>query len=129
MFSYKDYITPQDFIKRGYDFATILDTSHFQSVEDAIDDFIQTGFDEIYDLIEKYRGEAWTEAFFTDMKRTDLTGEALKYQERLKKALIEQCIYIYDNGDTEATFDDGRKPYSEKAVNAMWSNILNCGRG
>ena len=129
MFSYKDYIQPEQLIKRGYDLAAILDTSHFQSTEDAVDDFMQNVFDEIYDLIEKYRGEAWTYAFFTDMKRSDLTGEALRYQERLNKALLEQCIYVYDNGDTEATFDEGKKPYGEKAVNAMWSNILNCGRG
>ena len=130
MFKYNDYFSLQDLVKRGYDLSAdgVLDISHFQSVEDAIDDFCQNAFEVIYNLVEKYRGQAWCYAFFTDMKRNDLSGEALVFQDRLKKALIEQCIYIYDNGDTQATFNENLSPYSEKAVSAMWANILNCGR-
>lgn len=130
-FKYSDYFTADDLVKRGYDLMQdgVLDTTHFRSKEDAVDDFLQNAFDVIYDLVVKFRGEKWAIAFFTDMKHTDLTDDAKYYQEKLKYALIQQVIYIYDNGDTQATFHDGRKPYSEKAVNAIWSNILNLGRG
>ena len=131
MFKYSDYFTNEDLAKKGYDLTAngVLDTTHFRSVEEAVDDFCQNAFDIIYNLVVKYRSEKWAIAFFTDMKHTDLTDDAKYYQERLKYALIEQTIYIYDNGDSEATYQEGRKPYSMKAVNALWGNVLNCGRG
>ena len=130
-FDYKNYFTVEELKYRGYDLEAdgILDTEHFPSMEYAIDDFMNDAFDTIYTLVENYRGAEWTEAFFTDMARDDLSGEALKFKQRLNKALIEQAIFIYDNGNTKATFDDGRKAYAPKAVEALWRNALNCGRG
>ena len=123
MFSYKDYITKEDLVPRGYIFDNdgVLDTTHFNSKEEAIDDFMQNSFDIIEGLIVEYRGEEFADAFFTDMKRDDLTGKALKYQQTLKKALIEQNIYTYDCGDSEASKYVGEKPYAPKAVKLLWN--------
>ena len=123
MFSYKDYITKEDLVPRGYilDDDNVLDTTHFNSKEEAIDDFMQNSFDIIEGLIVEYRGEEFADAFFTDMKRDDLTGKALKYQQTLKKALIEQNIYTYDCGDSEASKYVGEKPYAPKAVKLLWN--------
>lgn len=130
-FDYKDYFTKDDLAKRGYDLENdgVLDTSHFASKEDAIDDFMGDAFDTIYHLIEFYRGEEWAHNYFTDMARDDLTDTALRWQRSLKKALVEQAIFIYDNGNPDATFENGKKPYAPKAVEALWHNALNTGRG
>lgn len=126
MFSYKDYITKEDLVPRGYilDDDNVLDTTHFNSKEDAIDDFMQNAFDIIEGLVVEYRGREFADAFFTDMKRDDLTGKALEIQNRLKKALIEQNIYTYDNGDAEASKYVGEKPYAPKAVKLLWGEVL-----
>jgi hypothetical protein len=126
MFSYKDYITKEDLVPRGYilDDDNVLDITHFNSKEDAIDDFMQNAFDIIESLVVEYRGREFADAFFTDMKRDDLTGKALEIQNRLKKALIEQNIYTYDNGDPEASKYVGEKPYAPKAVKLLWGEIL-----
>lgn len=126
MFSYKDYITKEDLVPRGYIFDNdnVLDITHFNSKEDAIDDFMQNAFDIIEGLVVEYRGREFADAFFTDMKRDDLTGKALEIQNRLKKALIEQNIYTYDNGDSEASKYVGEKPYAPKAVKLLWGEVL-----
>lgn len=126
MFSYKDYITKEDLVPRGYilDADGVLDDTHFASREDAVDDFMQNAFDIVEGLIKEYRGKEFTDAFFTDMKHDDLTGKALEYQKLLKKALIEQCIYTYDCGDADASKYTGETPYSPKAVKLLWDEIL-----
>ncbi len=129
-FNYNDYFTVEDLAKRGYDLRQegILDKSHFASLEDAIDDFMNDVFDTIYGLIENYRGSVWAKKFFEDMATTLTNETALEYQYSLKRALIEQAIFTYDNGNPDATFDQNQKPYAPKAVKAMWHNILNMGR-
>lgn len=126
MFSYKDYITKEDLVPRGYilDDDNVLDTTHFNSKQDAIDDFMQNAFDIIEGLIVDYRGKEFADAFFTDMARNDLTGKALKIQKTLKKALIEQNIYTYDCGDAEASKYVGEKPYAPKAVKLLWEEEI-----
>lgn len=126
MFSYKDYITKEDLVPRGYilDDDNVLDTTHFHSKQDAIDDFMQNAFEIIEGLVVEYRGREFADAFFTDMKRDDLTGKALEIQNRLKKALIEQNIYTYDNGDSDASKYVGEKPYAPKAVKLLWGEVL-----
>lgn len=133
MFTYSNYYSDIqiDLTKRGYDLTAdnVLDSTHFETKEDAINDFLQGAFDNIYDLVVKYRGEQWADAYFTDMQSNSLTGEALVYKQKLQRAFIEQCIFIYDNGDTETTHFEGKYPYAPKAVNALWGNALNYGRG
>ena len=129
-FTYSNYFTVEELAKRGYNLEQdgVLVDEHFASREDAIDDFMNDAFDTIFNLIEDYRGEEFTNAYFEDMARDDLEGEALKWKKALNKALIEQAIFLYDNGNPETTLESNKKPYAPKAVHALWHNALNYGR-
>ena len=129
--NWKDYITEEELRKRGYNLKSdgVLVASHFDSIEDAIDDFCNGALRQLKELIVKYTSRAWAEAFLSDMKRKDLTNETAKmYQELFHDALIEQIIYIYDNGDSSADSDNGarkdRSEYSPKAVELLWDKVL-----
>lgn len=126
MTSYKDYVSASELDKRGYqlDKDGVLATEHFQTVEDAVDDFMQNAFDIVQELVRNYRGRKWTDAFYEDMKKTDLTGKALKFQEALKEAIIQQAIYTYDNGDASASAYKGESHYAPKAVSALWDLVI-----
>lgn len=126
MTSYKDYVSASELDKRGYqlDKDGVLATEHFQTVEDAVDDFMQNSFDIVQELVRNYRGRKWTDAFYEDMKKTDLTGNALKFQEALKEAIIQQAIYTYDNGDASASAYKGESHYAPKAVSALWGLVI-----
>ena len=127
---YTNYFTKEDLRKRGYDLEAdgVLDTSHFNSKEDAIDDFMDNSLRAIYNLFVEYRGRKWADAFFSDMKNTDLTGKALDLKQRLNRGLIEQAIYIYDNGDSNSNSYNqeriDRSPYSPKAVAELWDILI-----
>ena len=126
MTSYKDYVSASELDKRGYqlDKDGVLATEHFQTVEDAVDDFMQNSFDIVQELVRNYRGRKWTDAFYEDMKKTDLTGKALEFQEALKEAIIQQAIYTYDNGDSSASAYKGESHYAPKAVSALWGLVI-----
>jgi len=129
--TWNDYISKEQLRKRGYNLESngVLDISHFDSLDDAIDDFCNGALNQLYELIAKYTSRAWADAFLSDMARKDLVNTiALEYQELFKDALIEQIIYVYDNGDSSATSDNqdrkDRSPYSPKAVEKLWDRIL-----
>jgi len=126
MTSYKDYVSASELDKRGYqlDKDGVLATEHFQTVEDAVDDFMQNSFDIVQELVRNYRGRKWTDAFYEDMKKTDLTGTALEFQEALKEAIIQQAIYTYDNGDASASAYKGESHYAPKAVSVLWGLVI-----
>lgn len=126
MTSYKDYVSASELDKRGYqlDKDGVLATEHFQTVEDAVDDFMQNAFDIVQELVRNYRGRKWTDAFYEDMKKTDLTGKALEFQEALKEAIIQQAIYTYDNGDASASAYKGESHYAPKAVSVLWGLVI-----
>ena len=112
---------------RGYDLTdpSVLDSSHFQTQEEAIDDFLQIAFDKIYELVREYRGNHWTKKFMEDMQHDDLTGDALEYQTTLKEAIVEQAVFIWDNGDKEASSNqDDRLVYSPIAVKKLWGLVI-----
>lgn len=131
---YTEVITRADFCEklavRGYDLYTILDTTHFRSTEDAIDDFLKTTFDSIYGLIESYRGKRWCKLFFEDMSiegMDSVTDEnQIEKNEALIKTLVEQGIFLYDNGDSDAIASKEKEnnPYGEKAVRILWDNDI-----
>ena len=131
MIDYRNYVTLEDLRKRGYNLEAegVLDTSHFDTPQDAIDDFMLNVCNTIYELIRRYRGRMWTNALFEDMKQDNLTGMALEFKESLHNAIIEQAIFNYDNGDSNAqASNEDRKyntPYSPKAVAELWDLILN----
>lgn len=124
--TYTDYFTKEELRKRGYNLESdgVLDISHFDSINDAIDDFMNTALRAIYNLCVQYKGRNWADAFFHDMALSDLDGVALDCKQRLNLALIEQAIYIYDNGDSNASSNreeyKERSPYAPKAVVELW---------
>jgi len=131
---YTEVITRADFCEklavRGYDLYTILDTTHFRKTEDAIDDFLATVFDSVYEMIDGYRGKKWCEAFFEDMSIEGMTGvtdsDQIETNEWLIKALVEQAIFLYDNGDSDASSSKEKtnNPYSEKTVRILWNHYI-----
>ena len=127
IFSQTDFV--EAMLKKGYDLRdnSVLNSSHFVSQDDAIDDFLQNSFDSIYELIRENRGNHWCELFFEDMQK-DLSADedALKYKVILKEALVEQTIFLWDNGDSDAVADNNeeRSPYAPKAVKKLWGTIL-----
>lgn len=129
--TWNEYISKEQLRKRGYNLEAdgVLTTSHFDSVDDAIDDFCNGCLNQLAELIAKYKSRAWSDAFLSDMARNDLTNAtALEYQELFKDALIEQIIYVYDNGDSSSNSDNqdrkDRSPYSPKAVEKLWDRVL-----
>ncbi len=126
---YKNYFSKDDLRKRGYNLEAddILDKSHFDNLEDAIDDFMDNSLRAIYNLFVHYKGRHIADAFFTDMARDDLTGIAKDYKGLLNRALIEQAIFIYDNGDANANsgYEEryDRSSYSPKAIAEIWDVI------
>ena len=130
MINYKDYVSLEDLRKRGYNLEKegVLDTSHFDTPKDAVDDYMLNICNIVFHLISRYRGRTWTRAYFEDMAKDDLTGKALEYKEALHNAIIEQAIFTYDNGDSEATSNDEDRKYntafSPKAVAELWDLVL-----
>lgn len=118
-------VTKEDIKRRGYDLTADgrLNIGDFNTIDDAVNEFIESCCNMIWSLIEKHRGVEWTEAFKSDMARTDLTDNALLIQNGLKKALIEQVIFIYENGDVSANAikDDGKRSLSPKAVTKLYN--------
>ncbi len=127
---YKDYVSLEELKQRGYNLQAdgVLDDTHFENREDAINDFMLNVCNIIYNLVKEYRGRKWTDAFFEDMKKTDLTGKALEYQESLHDAIIEQAIFTYDNGDSQASASNEERKYNTayapKAVSELWDIVL-----
>lgn len=129
---YTQVITREDITakltKRGYNLFDngVLDTSHFATLEDAVDDFLQSCTDSLNDLITTYRGKAWTDKFLEDMSISGMTNPSTKQQEyhdEYIRALLEHCIFTYDNGDANASAlkDNPNEPYSPKAVQILWN--------
>ena len=127
---YKNYFTKEDLRVRGYNLEAegVLDRSHFDTLEDAINDFMDNSFRAIYNLFVQYRGRKWTNAFFEDMTEENLSGVALDFKERLNRALVEQAIFVYDNGDSNAnaSYDEraARCGLAPKAVAELWDILI-----
>ena len=130
--NYNNYFTILDMRRRGYNLESdgVLDISHFDMPSQAQDDFMDNTLRIIYNLFVEYRGREWADDFFEDMAHDEeeLEGRALDFKQRLHRALIEQAIFIYDHGDSQATasYEDRqyRSPYAPKAMAELW-DILN----
>lgn len=119
-------ITIDDVRSRGYDLVADgrLNQGDFITIEDSANQFIEECCDMIWDLIEKHRGFKWTEHFKQDMLRDDLEDNlALLYQETIKKIMLEQIVFIYENGDITANAykDDTKRAISPKALNKLYN--------
>ena len=123
-------ITIQDIKSRGYDLTADgrLNQGDFETIEEASEQFIDECCNSIFGLIEKHRGYLWTMKFKEDMSNNidkEQNENAYYIQQALKSALLEQVIFIYENGDANASGikDDTRIAISPKAINKLY----NCG--
>lgn len=128
---YKLYFTYEDILYRGYDLKADgrLNSGDFATKESAIDDFLQENFNSVYDLIESYKGREWTKKFFLDMQediKEDVHPRTYELKQILKWSLMEQTIFIYENGDimTSAQIQPDKIGYSPKVIRKLWSNNL-----
>ena len=57
------------------------------------------------------------------MESQSLTGNALRYQEALKKVMLEQIVFIYENGEinASATKDDTKRSISPKVITKLYN--------
>lgn len=125
---YKTFFSYDDICNRGYDLKAEgrLNQGDFLTIDVAIDDFLQEVFNSIYDLIESYKGKKWTRFFFEDMATEidkELYPNAYSMQETLKWSLIEQAVFIYENGDvmTSGKIEPDKLGYSQKVIRKLWS--------
>ena len=126
-------ITIQDVKSRGYDLTADgrLNQGDFETIEEASEQFIDECCNSIFGLIEKHRGFLWTMKFKDDMQqeiKKDENENAYYIQQALKSALLEQVIFIYENGDANASAikDDTRRAISPKALSKLYNyGILN----
>lgn len=118
-------VTIEDVRSRGYDLLADgrLNQGDFATIDDTAMQFIQECCDMIWGVIEKHRGFKWTEWFKQDMMRDDLNDMALLCKNALKKAMLEQVIFIYENGDISANAikDDTKRAISPKALNKLYN--------
>ena len=129
---YKTFFSYDDICARGYDLKAPgrLNQGDFISIDVAVDDFLQEIFNSIYDLVESYKGKKWTRLFFEDMSSSidkEQCPIAYGMQETLKWALIEQTVFIYENGDvmTSGKIEPDKVSYSQKVIRKLWnSNLL-----
>lgn len=118
-------ITIEDVKTRGYDLTKdgALLQGDFLTIQDSANQFITECCDMIWALIEKHRGVNWTTLFRKDMESQSLTGNALYYQEALKNVMLEQIVFIYENGDVNASssIDVSKRAISPKVITKLYN--------
>ena len=119
-------VTIDDIKKRGYDLTVDgrMNQGDFLTIEDAANQFIEECCNSVWSLIEKNRGFKWTNLFKKDVENDEIKDDLLDlYKNRLKEAMIEQIIFIYENGDYNASgiVDATRKANSPKMLNKLYN--------
>ena len=119
-------ITNEDVKKRGYDLTASgrLIQGDFKTIQDACNQFIEECCNSIWALIEKHRGFEWVIKFKQDMSKSLDENELAYYiRERLKTAMIEQVVFVYENGDYNASgiIDTNRRAISPKALGILYT--------
>lgn len=118
-------ITINDVRSRGYDLLADgrLNQGDFETIEESANQFIEECCGMIWSLIEKHRGVKWCEYLKQDMMREDLNNMSLLVKNALKVAMLEQVIFIYENGDISANAikDDTKRAISPKALTKLYN--------
>ena len=118
-------VTINDVRSRGYDLLVDgrLNQGDFETIEASANQFIDECCGMIWGLIAKHRGYVWTNEFKQDMMRDDLNDMALVCQQVLKEAMLDQVIFIYENGDASAsaTIDTTKRTISPRAIGKLYS--------
>ena len=118
-------ITIEDVKTRGYDLTKdgALLKGDFLTIQDSANQFINECCDMVWGLIEKHRGVEWTNQFKQDMESNNLSGNALTYQNMIKKVMLEQIVFIYENGDSNASaiIDVNKRAISPKVITKLYN--------
>lgn len=118
-------ITIEDVKTRGYDLTKdgALLKGDFLTIQDSANQFITECCDMVWGLIEKHRGVEWTNKFKQDMESNNLSGNALTYQDMMKKVMLEQIVFIYENGDSNASaiIDVNKRAISPKVITKLYN--------
>ena len=118
-------ITIEDVKTRGYDLTKdgALLKGDFLTIQDSANQFITECCDMVWGLIEKHRGVEWTTKFKQDMESDNLSGNALTYQNIIKKVMLEQIVFIYENGDSNASaiIDVNKRAISPKVITKLYN--------
>lgn len=119
-------ITIDDVRSRGYDLLADgrLNQGDFATIEDSANQFIEECCYMIWDLIEKHRGVKWCEQFKQDMLSLEDSSSLISYYRvAIKKILLEQVVFIYENGDITANAfkDDTKRAISPKVINKLYN--------
>lgn len=118
-------ITIEDVKTRGYDLTKdgALLKGDFLTIQDSANQFITECCDMVWGLIEKHRGVEWTNQFKQDMESDNLSGNALTYQDMIKKVMLEQIVFIYENGDSNASaiIDVNKRAISPKVITKLYN--------
>lgn len=118
-------ITIEDVKTRGYDLTKdgALLKGDFLTIQDSANQFITECCDMVWGLIEKHRGVEWTNLFRKDMESNNLSGNALTYQDMIKKVMLEQIVFIYENGDSNASaiIDINKRAISPKVITKLYN--------
>ena len=117
-------ITINDVKTRGYDLLKdgALIQGDFATKEDSANQFIEECCDMVWALIEKHKGFKWVEQFKLDMENQ--TNSIISYyKENMKKILLDQIVFIYENGDSNATAlkDENKRVYSPKVIAKLYN--------
>lgn len=119
------FITIEDVKTRGYDLTKdgALLKGDFLTIQDSANQFITECCDMVWGLIEKHRGVEWTNLFRKDMESENLSGNALTYQDMIKKVMLEQIVFIYENGDSNASaiIDVNKRAISPKVITKLYN--------
>ena len=119
-------VTINDVRSRGYDLLADgrLNQGDFETIEASANQFIEECCNMIWSLIEKNKGFKWCEHFKQDMMRDNLEDDMAKlYQKVMRGVMLEQVIFIYENGDINANAikDDTKRSISPKALTKLYN--------
>lgn len=119
-------ITIDDVRNRGYDLLADgrLNQGDFATITDSANQFIEECCDMIWAVIEKHRGVKWCEQFKQDMLSLEDSNSLISYYRvAIKKILLDQVVFIYENGDITANAfkDDTKRAISPKAINKLYN--------
>lgn len=118
-------ITIEDVKTRGYDLTADgrLNQGDFVTITDTANQFIEECCDMIWAVIEKHRGVKWCDQFKKDMESESNDEMVIFYRGIMKKAMLEQVVFIYENGDISANAlkDENKRALSPKAITKLYN--------
>lgn len=103
---YEHLLSYDDLKSRGYDLKkpNRLNQGDFYSIDDAVDDFLDEIVMKVYRIIALRKGDQFARHLFEDMNQEINSSKfpnAFNCQMNLKRAILTQAVFIYENGDKE----------------------------